>query len=61
MTGNQVVSTMFDINTCIHMDRIVPVQDRDEYPGKFSGTYQCYVPNPGCDGENLTLLLYIVT
>jgi hypothetical protein len=33
MTGHQVVSTMFDINTSIHMARIVPFWDRDEDPG----------------------------
>jgi hypothetical protein len=58
MIGNQVVSTMFDINTCIHMDRIIPVRDRDEDPGNFLGTYQCYVPNPGCDGEKFYTLLH---
>jgi hypothetical protein len=33
MTGNQVVSTMFDIKTSIHMARFVPHQDWDEDPG----------------------------
>jgi hypothetical protein len=33
MIGNQVVSTMFDINTSIHMARIVPFWDWDEDPG----------------------------
>jgi hypothetical protein len=33
MTGNQVVSTMFDINTSIHMDRFIPFWDWDEDPG----------------------------
>jgi len=51
MIDNQVVSTMFDIRTFIHMVRIVPVWDHDEYPGKFLGSYQCYVPNLGCNGE----------
>ena len=29
MTGNQVVSTMFDFDTFIHMDRIVLVRDAE--------------------------------
>jgi hypothetical protein len=33
MTGNQVVSTMFDIKTYIHMARFVPDRDWDEDPG----------------------------
>jgi hypothetical protein len=33
MTGNQVVSTMFDIKTSIHMARFIPHQDGDEDPG----------------------------
>ena len=32
MTGNQVVSSMIDINTSIHMVRIVSFGDRNEYP-----------------------------
>jgi hypothetical protein len=32
MTGNQVVSTMFNIKTSIHMDRFVPQRDWDEDP-----------------------------
>ena len=32
MTGNQVVSAMFDIKTFIHMVRIVLDGDWDEYP-----------------------------
>ena len=32
MTSNQVVSTMFNINTFIHMVRIVSVWDRNEDP-----------------------------
>ena len=31
MTGNQVVSIMFDVNTSIHMARIVSVRDWNEY------------------------------
>jgi hypothetical protein len=33
MTGNQVVSTMFDIKTSIHMARFVQHRDWDEDPG----------------------------
>jgi len=33
MTNNQVVYTMFEINTSIHMVRIVIFWDLDEYPG----------------------------
>ena len=32
MTGNQVVSSMFDVNTSIHMVRIISVGDWNEYP-----------------------------
>ena len=32
MTGNQVVSTMFDVNTSIHMVRIISVGDWNEDP-----------------------------
>ena len=38
MTGNQVVSTMFDIKTFIHMVRIVTVGDYNEYPGLIGFT-----------------------
>jgi hypothetical protein len=54
MISNQVVSTMFDINTSIHMARIVPFWDRDEDPGNPLGTHLCYVPHPGCDGDYLS-------
>jgi hypothetical protein len=33
MTGNQVVSTMFDFYTCNHMVRFVLLGDEIEYPG----------------------------
>ena len=35
MTGNQVVSTMFDFNTCIHMVRFVLSSGGDEDLGSF--------------------------
>ena len=44
MIGNQVVSTMFDINTSIHVVRIIPFQDRDEEPRNPICTYPFYVP-----------------
>jgi dihydrodipicolinate synthase/N-acetylneuraminate lyase len=43
MTGNQVVSTMFDFNTCIHMVRFVLLSGGDEDPGYF-------LIDPGCVG-----------
>ena len=33
MTGNQVVSAMFDIKKFIHMVRIVSVEDLNQDPG----------------------------
>ena len=33
MIGNQVVSTMFDFNTCNRMARFIPMDDRVEDPG----------------------------
>jgi hypothetical protein len=35
MTGNQVVSTMFDFSTCIHMIRFVLSSGGDEDPESF--------------------------
>jgi hypothetical protein len=43
MTVNQVVSTMFDFNTCTHMAIFVLRDDRNEYPGS------CHF-DQGCDG-----------
>jgi hypothetical protein len=42
MIGNQVVSTMFNIGTCIHMDRIIPVRDQDEDPGLGTHFVMCF-------------------
>jgi hypothetical protein len=50
MTSNQVISTMVDIITYIHMVRIILVRDQDEEPGSLLVTYQFYEPNPGCEG-----------
>jgi hypothetical protein len=55
MTGNQVVSTMFDISTSIHVSIIVPFRDQDEDLGNPSGTHLYYVPHQGCDGDYLSL------
>jgi hypothetical protein len=43
MNGNQVVSTMFNFNTCNHMVRFVLSGDKIEYPGS-------HLFDPGCDG-----------
>jgi hypothetical protein len=42
MTSNQVVSTMFDIKTSIHMARIILFQDRDEDPGLGAHSVICF-------------------
>jgi hypothetical protein len=42
MTGNQVVSTMFDIKSSIHMARIIPFQDQDEDPGLGAHSVMCF-------------------
>jgi hypothetical protein len=42
MTGNQVVSTMFDMKTSIHMDIFVPHQDWDEDPGLRIHSVICF-------------------
>jgi hypothetical protein len=43
MTGNQVVSTMFDFNTCNHMARFVLSSDKIESLGS-------HLFDPGWDG-----------
>ena len=43
MTGNQVVSTMFDFITCNHMAIFVLTYDRIEDPGS-------HYFDQGCDG-----------
>jgi hypothetical protein len=48
MTGNQVVSTMFDFDTCNHMDRFVLWDDGNEDPGYLH-------IGPGCDGVFISL------
>ena len=44
MTGNQVVSTMFDVKTSIHMDRIVSFGDWNEYPEQLG--FSCIIVYP---------------
>jgi hypothetical protein len=42
MTGNQVVSTMFDIKSSIHMARLVVYWDWDEDPGLGTHYVMCF-------------------
>jgi hypothetical protein len=42
MTGNQVVSTMFEIKTSIHMARFVQHRDWDEDPGLIFESVNCF-------------------
>jgi hypothetical protein len=42
MTGNQVVSTIFDIESYIRMARIVSFQDRDEDLGLGIHFIMCF-------------------
>ena len=42
MTSNQVVSTMFDIKTSIHMARFIPHWDWDEDPGLRIHSVMCF-------------------
>ena len=44
MTGNQVVSTMFDVMTSIHMARIILVWDWNEDPKRLG--FICMVAYP---------------
>ena len=48
MTGNQVVSTMFDIKKYIHMARIISFGDWNEYP-EWLGTHLDNCLSLGCD------------
>jgi hypothetical protein len=48
MTGNQVVSTMFEFNTCNHMVRFILSGDRIEDPGS-------HLFDPGYDGKCIIL------
>jgi hypothetical protein len=42
MIANQVVSTMFDIKSSIHMARIIPFQYLDEDPGLGTQSVMCF-------------------
>ena len=42
MTDNQVVSTMFNIKSSIHMDRIIQFRDWDEDPGLGTHFVMCF-------------------
>jgi hypothetical protein len=42
MTSNQVVSTMFEINSSIHMAIIVPFRDHDEDPRLGDPSIMCF-------------------
>ena len=58
MTGNQVVSTMLDIKTSIHMARIASFRDWNEYP-----EWLCIHLNmsllSGCDGILFEVMTWI--
>jgi hypothetical protein len=49
MTGNQVVSTMFDFDTCNHMARFVLSDDGIE-------DHVSHLFGPGCDGVFMTCI-----
>jgi hypothetical protein len=59
MTGNQVVSTMFDIKTSIRMARFVPHREWDEDPGLsiHSNIWFSHAMN----GDHLSMLIYILS
>jgi hypothetical protein len=42
MTGNQVVSTMFDIKSFIHMAIFIPFRDWDEDPELGAHFVMCF-------------------
>ena len=48
MTGNQVVFTMFDIKTSIHMVRIASFGDWNEKPKRLGVHLNMYLSS-GCD------------
>jgi hypothetical protein len=59
MTGNQVVSTMFDIKTSIHMARFIPHRDWEEDPG-LSVHSDIYFTQ-AAKGDHLSILIYILS
>jgi hypothetical protein len=59
MTDNQVVSTMFDNKTSIHMARFVPHRDWDEDPGLSVRYVTCF--SQATKGDHLSMLIYILS
>jgi len=57
MTSNQVVYTIFDIKTSIHMARIVPHQSWEEDP-RLSVHFDIYFTQ-AVKGDHLSVLIYI--
>ena len=58
MTGNQVVSTMFDIKTSIHMARIVSFGDWNEDP-EWLGLNLDNRLSSGCDEGLFEVMTWI--
>jgi hypothetical protein len=56
MIGDQVVSTMFDIKTSIHMARFILHQDWDEEPGLSIHSVKLFFPS--YEGDYLSMLMY---
>jgi hypothetical protein len=56
MTDNQVVSTMFNIKTSIHMARFVPHRDWDEDPGLSISL--CLTAFSDCEGDHLSIVTH---
>ena len=49
MNGNQVVSTMFDVKTSIHMARIASVRDWNEDPEQLGFISIIFYPQVGME------------
>ena len=58
MTGNQVVSTMFNVKTSIHVVRIVLVGYCNEYP-KWLGIQLDNCLSSGCDRGLFEVMTWI--
>jgi hypothetical protein len=56
MTSNQVVSTMFDIKTSIHMARFIQHRDWDEDPRLSIHSIKLLFP--GYEGDHLSMLMF---
>ena len=59
MTDNQVVYTMFDIKTSIHMDRFVPHRDWEEDPRLIVHSDIYFTQD--AKGDHLSILIYILS